>query len=70
LCETHYHSKRGSLCAGCQKPISGRCVTAMGKKFHPEHFVCSFCLNQLNKGTFKEHESKPYCHKCFTKLLS
>lgn len=60
----------GSLCASCGKPISGRCVTAMGKRFHPEHFVCSFCLCQLNKGTFKEHDAKPYCHKCFTKLLS
>ncbi|VDP07153.1 unnamed protein product [Soboliphyme baturini] len=69
-CETHYHDLRGSLCAGCRKPISGRCVTAMGKKFHPEHFICSFCLQQLNKGIFKEHENKPYCHKCFHKLLS
>jgi len=22
-CETHYHAKRGSLCAGCHKPITG-----------------------------------------------
>ena len=22
-CETHYHAKRGSLCAGCNKPITG-----------------------------------------------
>lgn len=49
-CETHYHSKRGSLCAGCSKPITGRCITAMFRKFHPEHFVCAFCLKQLNKG--------------------
>lgn len=52
-CETHYHAKRGSLCAGCSKPITGRCITAMFRKFHPEHFVCAFCLKQLNKGTFK-----------------
>lgn len=68
-CETHYHSLRGSLCSGCQKPITGRCITAMGKKFHPEHFVCAFCLKQLNKGTFKEQNEKPYCHQCFTKLF-
>lgn len=23
-CETHYHAKRGSLCAGCHKPITGK----------------------------------------------
>ncbi|NXC12716.1 PAXI protein, partial [Corythaeola cristata] len=58
-CEVHYHERRGSLCSGCQKPITGRCITAMGKKFHPEHFVCAFCLKQLNKGTFKEQNDKP-----------
>ncbi|RWS15353.1 paxillin-like isoform X2 [Dinothrombium tinctorium] len=68
-CETHYHAKRGSLCAGCHKPITGRCITAMFRKFHPEHFVCSFCLKQLNKGTFKEQNDKPYCHPCFEKLF-
>ena len=68
-CETHYHARRGSLCAGCHKPITGRCITAMYKKFHPEHFVCAFCLKQLNKGTFKEQNEKPYCHPCFVKLF-
>ncbi|KAJ4941396.1 hypothetical protein JOQ06_011276, partial [Pogonophryne albipinna] len=67
-CEVHYHERRGSLCSGCQKPITGRCITAMAKKFHPEHFVCAFCLKQLNKGTFKEQNDKPYCHGCFVKL--
>uniref|UniRef100_A0AAY4DVM0 LIM zinc-binding domain-containing protein n=1 Tax=Denticeps clupeoides TaxID=299321 RepID=A0AAY4DVM0_9TELE len=70
FCEMHYHERRGSLCSGCQKPITGRCITAMGKKFHPEHFVCAFCLKQLNKGTFKEQNDKPYCHGCFLKLFS
>ncbi|XP_071849259.1 paxillin-like isoform X2 [Apostichopus japonicus] len=69
-CEIHYHAVRGSLCAGCNKPITGRCITAMQKKFHPEHFVCSYCMKQLNKGTFKEQNDKPYCHTCFEKLFS
>ncbi|KAI1882383.1 hypothetical protein AGOR_G00250120 [Albula goreensis] len=69
-CEAHYHERRGSLCSGCQKPITGRCITAMAKKFHPEHFVCAFCLKQLNKGTFKEQNDKPYCQGCFIKLFS
>ncbi|NWY53368.1 PAXI protein, partial [Chionis minor] len=68
-CEVHYHERRGSLCSGCQKPITGRCITAMSKKFHPEHFVCAFCLKQLNKGTFKEQNDKPYCQNCFVKLF-
>lgn len=68
-CETHFHARKGTLCAGCHQPITGRCVTAMYRKFHPEHFVCCFCLKQLNKGTFKEHNDKPYCHGCFDKLF-
>ncbi|XP_076126873.1 LOW QUALITY PROTEIN: leupaxin [Alosa pseudoharengus] len=70
FCEVHYHDRRGSLCSGCQKPITGRCISAMAKKFHPEHFVCAFCLKQLNKGTFKEQNDKPYCQGCFIKLFS
>jgi hypothetical protein len=49
--------------------VAGRCITAMFRKFHPEHFVCAFCLKQLNKGTFKEQNDKPYCHGCFEKLF-
>ena len=41
----------------------------MFKKFHPEHFVCSYCLKQLKKGTFKEQSDKPYCHGCFERLF-
>jgi paxillin len=77
-CETHYHAARGSLCGSCQKPITGRCLTAIGKRFHPEHFVCAFCKRQLgttgaatNQGsqaTFKDKDGKPYCIACFMKL--
>jgi len=69
-CETHFHARRGSLCAGCHKPVTGRCITAMYRKYHPEHFVCTYCSRQLNKGTFKEQQDKPYCHPCFVRLFS
>merc|ERR1712179_419104 len=57
------------ICAMCRQQITGRCITAMFRKFHPECFVCSFCLKQLNKGTFKEQGDKPYCHQCFDRLF-
>uniref|UniRef100_A0A1I7XGA8 LIM domain protein n=1 Tax=Heterorhabditis bacteriophora TaxID=37862 RepID=A0A1I7XGA8_HETBA len=65
LCEIHYHEKRGSLCHACRAPISGRCVTAIGHKYHPEHFRCTYCSKQLTKGTFKEVDKRPFCHKCY-----
>jgi len=68
-CEIHYHASRGTLCASCQKPVTGRCITAMSKKWHPEHFTCAFCLKLLNKGTFKEHRHNPYCQPCYIKLF-
>ncbi|MGH0178190.1 UNVERIFIED_CONTAM: hypothetical protein FKN15_076746, partial [Acipenser sinensis] len=69
LCPLHYHARKGLLCGGCKAPISGRCVSAMGQRFHPEHFVCAFCLKQLNQGVFKEQNEKPYCAGCHEKLF-
>lgn len=68
-CETHYHQQTGSLCSGCGKPITGRCVNALGKKWHPEHFVCAFCMNPLSGSSFTEHNSKAYCKECHGKLF-
>lgn len=42
----------------------------MGHRFHPEHFVCAFCLTQLSKGVFREQNDKTYCQPCFNKLFS
>uniref|UniRef100_A0AAY4E1I2 LIM zinc-binding domain-containing protein n=2 Tax=Denticeps clupeoides TaxID=299321 RepID=A0AAY4E1I2_9TELE len=69
LCYLHFHSRQGTLCGGCGAPISGRCISALGRKFHPEHFLCAFCLRQLNQGVFKEHDGKPYCPACHGKLF-
>jgi paxillin len=87
-CEQHFHAARGSLCASCQKPVVGRCITgafcvmgigfilAIGKRYHPEHFSCTFCKRQLGVGvtntnavTFKENEGKPYCIGCHIRLF-
>ena len=57
-------------CAHCDQPITDRCVTALGKKWHPEHFVCAFCNNPLGGGSFKEKGDKAYCSSCFAKLFS
>ncbi|XP_040040049.2 leupaxin [Gasterosteus aculeatus] len=69
LCSQHFHSRQGTLCGGCGEPITGRCISALGRKFHPEHFVCAFCLRQVSQGIFKEQEGKPYCSACFDKLF-
>lgn len=57
------------VCYKCFILNAGKCITAMGKKWHPEHFNCAFCLKLLNKGTFKEHRHNPYCQPCYIKLF-
>uniref|UniRef100_A0A2K6FFJ6 Paxillin n=1 Tax=Propithecus coquereli TaxID=379532 RepID=A0A2K6FFJ6_PROCO len=71
-CEVHYHERRGSLCSGCQKPITGRCITAMAKKFHPEHFhfVCTHCQEEIGSRNFFERDGQPYCEKDYHNLFS
>lgn len=69
-CEQHYHQMTGAICAGCGQPVGSRSIDALGKKWHPEHFVCAFCNNPLGGGSFKEHGDKAYCSSCFAKLFS
>ena len=40
------------------------------RKIFPEHFQCSFCLRQLNKGTFQERNEKPFCLQCHHRLFA
>ncbi|NWX15842.1 LPXN protein, partial [Aegotheles bennettii] len=68
-CELHFHQRQGSICHGCSRPVTGRCITAVGRKYHPEHFTCAYCLGQLHKGTFREHSNKMYCQACHDKLF-
>jgi len=71
-CETHYHLKRGSLCSRCNKPIVGRCISASGKKYHPDHFTCVKCNKLLATGNmddeYKEVNGHPFWCNCATRI--
>ena len=34
-------------CAVCAQPVTGACVEAIGKHFHPNHFECGRCAKNL-----------------------
>lgn len=68
-CELHFHQRQGSICQGCGRPVTGRCITAAGRKYHPEHFVCAYCMRQLQKGNVHEYGNKLYCQACHKKLF-
>jgi hypothetical protein len=57
-------------CASCDKPISGNVLTALGKKWHPDHFVCKHCGIPLEHVSFFENNGNPYCHLDFHELFS
>ncbi|KAI1232669.1 Leupaxin, partial [Lamprotornis superbus] len=68
-CELHFHQRQGTVCHGCGHPVTGRCITAAGRRYHPEHFICSYCMRRLQKGTFSERGDKMYCQPCHDKLF-
>jgi len=68
-CEMHYHQMTGAICAGCGQPVGTRSIDALGKKWHPEHFVCAFCNSPLSGTSFKEQAGKAYCAACHAKLF-
>lgn len=58
------------VCGACKKPIAGQVVTAMGKTWHPEHFVCTHCQEEIGSRNFFERDGQPYCEKDYHSLFS
>ncbi|KAI6234446.1 LIM domain protein [Aphelenchoides fujianensis] len=57
-----------AICAYCSEEIEGAILTALApnaqraQKFHPHHFMCSYCQKALNtRGAFREHDNKRPC---------
>ncbi|MED6257539.1 hypothetical protein ATANTOWER_026372, partial [Ataeniobius toweri] len=58
------------VCGACKKPIAGQVVTAMGRTWHPEHFVCTHCQEEIGSRNFFERDGLPYCEKDYHNLFS
>jgi len=54
------------FCQGCKQAINSgqNSIDALGVKWHREHFLCSFCMTNLQPGNFVEHQGKAYCFSC------
>jgi len=59
-----------TICGKCKNPIQGKTLTALGKSWHPEHFVCQVCEKPITAVTFNEREGNPVCSECYTKKYS
>ena len=51
-------------------PLLRQVVTAMGKTWHPEHFVCTHCQEEIGSRNFFERDGQPYCEKDYHNLFS
>ncbi|XP_039740329.1 transforming growth factor beta-1-induced transcript 1 protein isoform X4 [Pteropus medius] len=58
------------LCGSCNKHIAGQVVTALGRAWHPEHFVCSGCSVALGGSSFFEKDGAPFCPECYFQRFS
>lgn len=45
-------------------------VTALGRVWHPEHFVCTECETELGNRNFFEKDGRPYCEADYFSLFS
>lgn len=57
-------------CNACEKPIVGQVITALGRTWHPEHFVCNHCREELGTKNFFERDGAPYCEPDYHNLFS
>jgi hypothetical protein len=50
-------------CDNCGEALRGSYITAVGKKFHLEHFCCSVCSVVFGPDdSYYEYEDNVYCH--------
>lgn len=50
--------------------LCAQVVTAMGRTWHPEHFVCTHCQEEIGSRNFFERDGQPYCEKDYHNLFS
>jgi len=60
-CEEDYFNLFGQQCAGCNQPITGSYITAVGSDWHEKCFVCKECHKPFEGGAFYEYDGMPYC---------
>ncbi|NXU69391.1 LPXN protein, partial [Horornis vulcanius] len=58
------------ICAACRKPIAGKVLTALGKTWHPEHFICARCGRELDKEPFFEQGGQAFCEEDYHQAFS
>ncbi|KAI9021746.1 hypothetical protein CLU79DRAFT_804434 [Phycomyces nitens] len=67
LCERDYFRRLKLVCDNCGDALRGSYITAVGKKFHMDHFSCSVCSVLFGPDdSYYEHENNVYCHEHYS----
>lgn len=74
-CNSCYSEKWDSRCAFCDEIIKEKCINALGKSFHSDHFFCSQCGNPFvtdddGKLYFMEFNGQAYCEEDYHALYA
>ncbi|PIK54571.1 hypothetical protein BSL78_08544 [Apostichopus japonicus] len=69
-CQADFNKLYAPKCASCGHSVAGNCVTAMGRNYHPEHFVCYECKQPIGDQQFMVNNGQPYCRKDHEALFS
>lgn len=57
-------------CGGCGKPVANQSIYALGRAWHPQHFVCAgACGKALSAKGYYAAANKPYCLDDFNVLF-
>jgi len=56
-------------CAACGELVGGNYTEALGKVWHPEHFVCAHCGKLISGNLFSVHQDQPYHEACLREVL-
>lgn len=57
------------ICGACRRPIEERVVTALGKNWHVEHFVCAKCEKPFLGHRHYEKRGLAYCETHYHQLF-
>ena len=68
FCYADYEKAMSNVCFSCRMPIMGVPVSANGKVFHPEHFVCYKCNTPMHRSKYYPFENRVYCEPHFKEV--
>ncbi|CAG0894766.1 unnamed protein product [Darwinula stevensoni] len=68
-CQRCHDKMEIPICGACRRPIEERAVTALGKQWHVEHFVCARCEKPFLGNRFYERKGLAYCKTHYHQLF-